>query len=83
MSRMWERITNNPALLIGAAEAVLALAVAFGVDLTQEQMGAVLAAIVAVGALATRQTVYGPKTVDKVMDAESVIAAAERRTPRG
>lgn len=30
------------------------------------------------GGAVARQTVYGPKTVDEVMDADAVIAAAER-----
>lgn len=72
------KLRNEPALLIAALEAVLVLAVQFGVELTQEQTTAVLAAVVALGALFTRQTVYGPRTVDKVMDAEAVVAAAER-----
>lgn len=77
------RLTNEPALLIGLGEALLALVVAFGVDLTVEQTAAVLAAIVAVGSLLTRQIVYGPKTVDEVMDADAVISAAERGEHRG
>lgn len=75
---MWYRIRNNPALLIGAVEALLALAVTFGVELTPEQTGAVLAALVALGSIAIRQSVYGPKTVDAELDAERVVAAAER-----
>lgn len=69
---------NEPALLIGLLEAALALAVSFGLDLTPEQTGAVLAALVALGTLLTRQTVYGPKSVDAVMDGHAVIEAAER-----
>lgn len=57
---MWYRIRNNPALLIGAVEALLALAVTFGADLTPEQTGAVLAALVALGSIAVRQSVHGP-----------------------
>jgi len=73
-----KRLTNEPAVLIGVAEALLVLAVAFGVDLTPEQTAAVLAALVALGTVLTRQIVYGPKTVDEIMDAEAVISAAER-----
>lgn len=65
---MLTRLRNNPALLIGLLEAVLALAVAFGVDLTKEQMGAVVAAIVAVGAIATRQSVHGPVSHQRDLD---------------
>jgi hypothetical protein len=60
---MLDRARNEPALIVGVVEAVLVAAIAFGIDLTAEQTAALLAVVVAVGALITRQTVYGPRTV--------------------
>lgn len=54
MGTLWGR---EPALIVGAVQAVLALAVAFGVDLTPQQVGMILAATAAVLAVVTRQRV--------------------------
>ncbi len=70
-------LNREPALFVALVQAVLVLAVAFGVDLTSEQTAAVLAVVVAIGAVATRQTVYSPATVGDLIDAEAVIAQAE------
>lgn len=50
-------IRSEPALVVGLVEAVLVLVVAFGLDLTVEQTGAILAVVVAIGAVATRAQV--------------------------
>lgn len=78
---MLDWIKNNPALLIGLFEALLALAVTFGVDLTIEQTSAVLAALVALGSLATRQSVNGPVTVERLKreHEDEVVDAASHR----
>jgi uncharacterized membrane protein len=72
-------LNREPALFVALIQAILVLAVAFGVDLTGEQTAAVLAVVVAIGAVATRQTVYSPATVGDLVDAEVVIAEAENR----
>lgn len=54
MSSLWGR---EPALILGAVQAVLALVVAFGLDLSVEQTGAILAASAAVLAVVTRSQV--------------------------
>lgn len=54
MSTLWGR---EPALIIGAIQALLALVVAFGLDLSVEQTGAILAASAAVLAVITRRSV--------------------------
>jgi len=55
---------REPALIIGAAQAIIALAVAFGFELSNEQTGALLAVTAAVLAVCTRQSVYAPATVE-------------------
>ena len=52
-----EHIKAEPALVAGAVQAVLALIVAFGVPLSDEQVGAILAVSAAVLALVVRQKV--------------------------
>ena len=77
--------TEEPVALLGAipvvVTAVLGLLLAFGVDLTDEQVGAILgvisALIVAVTAI-QRNKVWPDAKVQEIMDADSVIASAER-----
>ena len=54
---MIDRIRNEPVLVTGLVEAVLALLLAFGVNLSPEQVGAVLAVVAAVLALVVRRKV--------------------------
>lgn len=51
---IWDR---EPALLLGLLETVLALVLAFGFDLSGEQVGAIMAAAAAFLALVTRSQV--------------------------
>lgn len=51
---MWNR---EPALILAAVQAVLALVIAFGLDLTNEQTGAVLAVTAAILGIITRSRV--------------------------
>lgn len=74
---MWERIRNNPAIMFSLVEAVVALAVAFGLQLTGEQVGAIMAVVAILTGVGVRASVYGPRTVDTIMDADTVITAAE------
>jgi hypothetical protein len=48
---------REPALIAGLVQAVLALLISFGVDLSQEQTGAILAVTAAVLALVVRARV--------------------------
>jgi hypothetical protein len=57
---------REPALIIGAVQSVIALAVAFGFELSNEQTGALLAVTAAVLAVVTRQNVYAPATVERI-----------------
>jgi hypothetical protein len=50
-------LKNEPALIVGAVQALLAVAVSFGLDLSVEQVGAVVAASAAVTSILLRQQV--------------------------
>ena len=51
---MWNR---EPVAVVALIEAVVILAVAFGVDLSAEQMAAIMAVVVAFGAVVQRSQV--------------------------
>jgi hypothetical protein len=67
---------REPAVIIGlvtaAIEALIALVVAFGVELTGEQVAAIMGFVAAAGAviaaLLTRARVYAPATVAKLLE---------------
>ena len=54
---MYDRIRTEPVLVTGLLEAVLVLALAFGLDLTTEQVAAIMAVAVAVLSLVARSKV--------------------------
>lgn len=56
---------SEPALIIGAANALLALAVGFGLSITPGQVGLINAAVAAILAVVTRQHVYAPANVPR------------------
>lgn len=58
MKSLWSR---EPAAILGALQAVIALAISFGLELSAEQVGAVVAATAAVLALITRSQVTPTK----------------------
>ena len=51
---MLEKLSNEPVLVSGAVQAALGLALAFGLKLSIEQTGAIMAATAAVLAIACR-----------------------------
>lgn len=51
------RLKNEPALIVGFVQAMLALAVSFGLDLSVEQVGSLVAAAAAMTAVLLRQQV--------------------------
>lgn len=53
----------EPALVAGVVSAAAALGAAFGMDLSSEQVGAIVAFISLVLSIAVRQSVYSPSTV--------------------
>ena len=57
MSETGTIFNREPALILGAVQALLALAIGFGLDLSPEQVALILAATAAVIALITRSRV--------------------------
>lgn len=55
---------REPAMILAAIQAAIALFVAFGIELSGEQTGAILAISAAILGLVTRQSVYAPATVE-------------------
>ena len=54
---MLERIQQEPALVLGAVQALIAMAVGFGLEVTAEQVGLIVAAAAAVLSVVTRTQV--------------------------
>lgn len=50
-------MNKEPALILGALQAVLAVAVGFGLDITPEQFGLIMAAAAAIASVIVRQKV--------------------------
>lgn len=65
---------REPAAILAALQAILALAIGFGLDLTNEQTALILAASAAVLGLITRQIVTSPETTAKLEDRAGVKA---------
>lgn len=57
MQALWNRITQEPALVVGLVQAGIVLGVSFGLDLTEVQTASILAFTAAVLALVTRSQV--------------------------
>lgn len=69
-------LNREPALWVAALEAVLLLAMAFGLNLTAEQLAYTMAAAIAVLALVTRQAVTPNVSVVERRDNNRVVAGA-------
>lgn len=57
MTKIWQRLREEPAMLYALAEVAIAAGLAFGADLTGEQVAAVLAVAAVLTGLGTRQVV--------------------------
>lgn len=57
MSAIFDRIRQEPALVSGLIAALIALGTAFGLDLSPEQVGALMAVVAAVLAFVVRANV--------------------------
>lgn len=82
---MLDRLRNEPAILTAVVLGVFQAASSFFVDVGagidwQTALGKALGLFGLAGGAGTviRQLVFGPKTVDMLLDADAVIAAAER-----
>jgi len=51
------KLKNEPALIVGFVQAILALAVSFGLDMSVEQVGAIVAVAAAATSVLLRQQV--------------------------
>jgi len=60
---------QEPAAVLATVQTIIALAVAFGIDLSGTQVGAILAAIAAVGGLATRSQVSSSRALKQLAEA--------------
>lgn len=77
MKNILERVKNEPALIIGLVSAVIALALAFGFTLSDEQVGSIMAVVVAILAVVTRSQVTPTRAVAaEVVKGEVVTGAA-------
>ena len=63
MNQLKNVIVNEPVLISGLVEALIVLAVAFGVGLTTEQTGAILAVVAILTSLVARAFVTPTKTL--------------------
>jgi hypothetical protein len=66
MNAITRILDREPAVVIGALQALLALAIGFGMDLSGTQVTLILTAFAAVFALLTRQSVWAPASVSSV-----------------
>ena len=57
MKALWEKMMNEPVLMLNLINVVLAAAVAFGLDLTMEQKAAIIAVTTAVLNIVARSQV--------------------------
>lgn len=81
---------REPALIIGAIQAVIALAIGFGLHVTPEQFGLIMAAVAAIMAVVVRTQVTSENTVNALIkeavkspagtNVETVKAAVESKS---
>ena len=74
MSTILDRIRREPALVTGLVGAVIALGVSFGLELSGEQTGAIMALVSAILAVVTRQQVTPVVDVVEQLDGTEVVA---------
>lgn len=70
---------KEPALIIGAFRAIMILAVSFGLNLTNEQMGAIIAVISVAMSIWTRSKVYSPDTVANIISSPTKRAEVKEK----
>jgi hypothetical protein len=67
---MIDRIKNEPALVYGAVQAIIGLVLAFGIDLSNEQTGAIMVATAAILAFVVRAAVVPVRKVNPATPVE-------------
>lgn len=68
-------LDKEPAVILGVLQAALALAIGFGLKISPEQMGLIMAFAAAVVALVVRQNVFSQQSVEKIVAAATVAGA--------
>lgn len=76
-------LKREPALISGVVAAVIALAVAFGFDLSGEKIGAIMAVVAAVLAIVTRASVTPNVSVAALEVSGMTVAGAASPIPDG
>lgn len=76
MKSVLERIRNEPALVVAAVAAVISLLLAFGLSLSEEQIGAIMAVVVAVLGFVTRSQVTPTRSVAVEVAGGKVVTGA-------
>ena len=71
---MTDRIRREPALVTGLVAATIALVISFGLELSKEQVGAILAFVAAILAFVTRSQVTPYVDVVERADGREVVA---------
>ena len=74
MTTILDRIRREPALVTGLVGALIALGVSFGLELSGEQTGAIMALVSAILAVVTRQQVTPYVDVVEQLDGTEVVA---------
>ena len=74
MSTIIDRVRREPAIVTGIVGALIALGVAFGLELTGEQTGAIMAFVSALLAVVVRQQVTPYVDVVEQLDGTEVVA---------
>ena len=77
MSTIIDRVRREPALVSGLVAAVIGLGVSFGLELSKEQVGAIMALVVSILAFVTRRQVTPyVNVVERAVDGEVIAGPA-------
>lgn len=83
MKTIIERIKNEPALLIGLISSIISLFLAFGIELSDKQVGGIMAVVVAVLALVTRNKVVAFRRVESYQTIQGETVTGPAAPPEG
>jgi hypothetical protein len=78
-----ERIKREPALVYGLVGTVISLLLAFGFPLNNNQVGAIMAVVVAILAILTRQVVIPAKAVTSYETIKGEVVTGPAAPPEG
>jgi len=78
-----ERVKREPALVYGLVGSIIALLLTFGVPLNNTQVGSIMAVVVAVLAILTRQVVIPAKAVEAYQTIQGETVTGPAAPPEG